>query len=241
MALTLTVHASKVVITNKDIGAFLDANRIASGGDAWNGKSTLETVFDYAGQGLTGTTTSLIDLKSGAFVESYEIGPTKGANGWDGETAWMKDISGAVTRQGGGDKRALAINQAYRYASSWWRKDRGGAAITFVGLKKDGERERTVLRVTPRNGKAFEAWFDNKSHMLARIVEEQGYFQITTEFSDYRPVNGVMIAHQVVVDSGTGPSGFQRLTLRAATFREALSKQNFAPPAGALSDFAFAK
>ena len=241
MALTLTVHASKVVITNKDIGAFLDANRIASGGDAWNGKSTLETVFDYAGQGLTGTTTSLIGLKSGAFVESYEIGPTKGANGWDGETAWMKDISGAMTRQDGGDKRALAVNQAYRYANAWWRKDRGGAAITFVGLKKDGERERTVLRVTPRNGKAFEAWFDNKSHMLARIVEEQGYFQITTEFSDYRPVNGVMIAHQVVVDSGTGPSGFQRLTLRAATFREALSKQNFAPPAGALSDFAFAK
>ena len=240
MALVLTVHASEVVTNNKDVAAILEANRIASGGDAWKGKSTLETVFDYAGQGLTGTTTLVIDLKSGAFVESYEIGPTKGANGWDGETAWMKDVSGAVTVQGGGDKRALAVNQAYRYANAWWRKDRGGAAISFGDLQKDREGGCAVLHVTPRIGKVFEAWFDSRSHMLARIVEEQGYFQITTNFGDYRPVNGVMLAHEVVVDSGTGPSGLQRLTLKAANFREALSKQNFAPPAGVLSDFAFA-
>jgi len=239
IALGLTVHASGIVASDNDIVAILDANRIASGGDAWNGKSTLEIVFEYAGQGLTGTTKSVIDLKSGAFVESYEIGPIKGANGWDGETAWMKDISGAVTVQAGGDKHALAVNQAYRYTNVWWRKDRGGAAITFTDLKKDGERECTVLRVTPRDGKVFEAWFDNKSHMLARIVEEQGYFLITTNFNDYRSVNGVMIAHQLAVDSGSGPSGLQKLALRAANFREALAKQNFAPPTGALSDFAF--
>ena len=33
----------------------LAANRIASGGDAWNGKAAVQFDFDYAGQGLPGT------------------------------------------------------------------------------------------------------------------------------------------------------------------------------------------
>jgi hypothetical protein len=235
-----TAHTSDILATDKDAIDILEVNRIACGGDAWNEKATLESMFDYAGQGMTGTEIFLIDLKMGSFVDSYDIGPTKGASGWDGVTAWKKDISGTITPEGGGDKRALAINQAYRNANIWWRKDRGGAAIVSAGIKKDRERECTVLRVAPRNGKDFEAWFDNKSHVLARIVEVEGYFQITTNFSDYRPVDGALLAHKVIVDLGAGPAGLQTLTLKRANFRENLPNSAFAPPTVAPSDFSIA-
>jgi hypothetical protein len=240
IAVGASAPASDIPAIDKNVIDILQANRTACGGDAWNEKATLEKVFDYAGQGLSGTTVSLIDLKSGAFVDSYDIGPTKGASGWDGMTTWKKDISGTITPQGGGDKRALAINQAYRNANIWWRKDRGGAAIVSAGIQKDRERACTVLRVTPRNGKGFEAWFDNKSHMLARIVEVEGYFQITTNFSDYRPIDGAMIAHKLMVDSGVGPAGVQTLTLKKANFRGGLPNEAFAPPIVELFDFSIA-
>jgi hypothetical protein len=41
----------------------------------------------------------------------------------------MKDISGAITPEAGGDKRQLAVNEAYRDSEQWWRADRGGAKI----------------------------------------------------------------------------------------------------------------
>ena len=43
------------------------------GGAAWDNKVTLKLDYTYSGQGLTGTTSSLEDLKRGAFVELATI------------------------------------------------------------------------------------------------------------------------------------------------------------------------
>ena len=109
IVLALIVPAPHTLASGDDIGDILDANRIACGGDAWEKKTTLETAFDYSGQGLTGTITSVVDLEGGWFVDGHDIGPMKGAHGWDGATAWMKDISGTVTPQAGGDKPVAMI------------------------------------------------------------------------------------------------------------------------------------
>ena len=77
----------------------LAANHVAAGGSAWNSKLTLQSDYAYSGQGLTGTTSSLADLQRGAFIDSYSIGPTHGASGFDGAHAWEKEQSGTVTTQ----------------------------------------------------------------------------------------------------------------------------------------------
>ena len=94
-----------------DPHAILDANRIASGGAAWAGKSTLELEYAYSGQGLTGTLSSLQDLVHGGFVDSYDFPPTAGANGYDGAHAWEKEPSGTIADQAGGDMVPLAITE----------------------------------------------------------------------------------------------------------------------------------
>ena len=52
------------------VADILVANHVATGGSAWNGKLTLQSDYAYSGQGLTGTTSSLADLRHGAFVDS---------------------------------------------------------------------------------------------------------------------------------------------------------------------------
>ncbi len=220
--------------------AILEANHQAMGGDGWNAKSTLRVEFAYSGQGLTGTTSSLEDLRRGRFVDAYAIGPTAGANGFDGAKAWEQEPSGTVTNQAGGDVIPLAISEAYLDQNLWWNPDRGGARIAGDGVKSDGEGRFDVLTVTPKGGAAMEAWFDAKTHLLSRMIQAQGTLTITTFYSDYRPVEGVQIAGKQVVDDGSGAAHLQTSTLTRATFRAALPAAAYARPPERLSDYSIA-
>jgi len=218
----------------------LDANKAATAGRAWDGKESLALTYAYSGQGLTGTTASFEDLRHGAFIDSYAIGPNNGATGYDGARAWEKEPSGTITDQAGGDVIPLAVTEAYQDQNLWWRKDRGGAEIADLGRKSDGGEDFDALRVTPRNGTPLEAWFDAKSHLLSRTIELQGTQTITTFYSDYKPVDGVMIADKTVIDDGSGPNNRQTLTLTKAEFLGPQNAASFAKPPEHLGDYSIA-
>jgi hypothetical protein len=218
----------------------LDANKAATGGNAWKGKKALDLHYSYSGQGLTGTAASLDDLVHAAFLDSYDIPPNKGANGYDGARAWEKEPSGTVTYQAGGDTVPLAITESYQDQNLWWRKDRGGAAVESLGRKTDHGADFDVLRVTPKDGAVLECWFDAKTHMLARTIEAQGTQTITTFYSDYQSVDGVQLAHKLVIDDGSGPQGLQTQMLTSARFLKAQDPARFAKPEEHLDDYSIA-
>lgn len=230
LSLTAVLLASAAHAQGADPAGVLAANRTASHGEAYAGKGAMTLRYAYAGQGMTGWAATTFDVKTGAFLDTNEIGPTKGATGFDGRQAWMQDLSGAYTPQAGGDTRQLAVNEAYRDGNLWWRADRGGAKITSLGRKSADGRAYDVLSVTPTGGKAFEAWFDAESHLLGRVVEPQGWQTITTTLSDYRPVAGVMQAGKLVIDDGLGPDNRQTETLQDGGFGPAKPLSAYAMP-----------
>lgn len=222
------------------ITEILAANKAASGGSAWDHGGTLGIDSAYSGQGLTGTTHALADLKTGSWADSYSIGPMTGGSGFDGDKAWMKDMSGTVTIQAGGDQRQIAINEAYRRANLWWRPGFSGATITSGGTKTDHGATYDVLKVTPKDGKIFTAWFDARTHLLARIAEKQGALTITTSYSAYRPVNGLMLPGKTVIDEGSGAKYLQTLSLAKANLSAKTDAADFAPPKVVVTDFTIA-
>ncbi|HLY79044.1 MAG TPA: aspartyl protease family protein, partial [Caulobacteraceae bacterium] len=207
----------------------LDANRAAMGAPV-DRKGALDVRYDYAGQGMTGEVRSTYDLSGAGFVDSQDVGLTTGGNGFDGRTAWMRDLSGAITPQDGGDIRKVAVTEAYLDGNLWWRTDRGGAKIEVLPPQTSGEAHYDVLRVSPAGGKPFDAWFDVKTHLLARTVENQGFQTIATNFADYRTVGGVMVAGKQVIDDGTGPQFRQTMTLKSVAAGPALPASAYAPP-----------
>lgn len=215
----------------------LAANRVATGGQAWTGKASLALDYSYSGQGLTGKTQSLEDLAGGEFVDSYVIGPDSGANGFDGARVWLTEPSGTVTWQDGGDTTTLAINESYRDQNLWWRPDFGGAAVTSGGTKTEDGKNYDVITVTPKGGKSFDAWFDANTHLLARTREVQQTLAITTYFSDYASVDGVLIAKKQVIDDSTGVSQRITLMLKSANFLSPRPDADYAKPAQQLNDF----
>jgi Aspartyl protease/PDZ domain len=220
----------------QDVIDILQANEKVVNGAAWKAKETLALEYAYAGQGMTGTTASTCDLRTGAFVDRFEIGPTTGANGFDMHEAWMQDLTGAVTPQAGGDTRELAFNEAYRDANLWWRADRGGATISSRGTRTDAGESYDALTVAPRGGKPFEAWFGSTTHLLARIIEPQGFQTVTTYISDYRSVGDARFAGKQVIDDGSGEQYRQTLTLTSARFVPAQAPSAYAAPVVKLHD-----
>jgi hypothetical protein len=236
LAAALAVLNAGAAFAAPSVDAILAANRAATGGDAWSGKGSLSISYDYAGDGLTGFASSEFDIATGYFHDSQRIGPNRGGVGWDGRQAWMQDASGLATPQGGGDSGQLAINEAYRNANLWWRRDRGGARIELLPRQTEAGVTYDVLRVTPKGGKAFNAWFDTTSHVLARTVETQAFQTLTVFFSDYRAVGGAMVPGKLVVDDGNGPDYRQTETFKSAAFGPAKGAAAFAMPKTPVTD-----
>jgi predicted aspartyl protease len=232
LALTVAGAADGQTLTADDI---LAANRAAVGDLPATGAVQLDYV--YLAAGLTGTQTIKLDLASGSFIEVDDSGGARFANGYDGMTPWQEDISGTYVPQEGGDRIRVAVNAAYRYANLWWRADRGGAVIAYAGRESDSGLELDHLVVTPRGGKHFDAWFDAKTHMLARVLEDQQFFHVTQTYSDYRPEGGLTLPHKIVDDPGLGANGIETSTLARVSVAppRPLSAYSYSttPPTGA--------
>ena len=217
----------------------LAANKTASGGVAWNGKQGLKIEYAYDGQGLSGTVVSTDDVHSGRWVDDAKVGPATQTQGFDGAHTWVRDQSGTVTQQSGGDTLQLAFNEAYRRANLWWRAGYGGATIVDDGKKTDGGTAYDVLTVAPKDGKPFDAWFDASTHLLSRIVEQQGPQVATTTLSDYRVYDGVELPAKMLISTGFAKYD-QTQTITSATFGSMPADSTFAMPANTVADFTIA-
>jgi predicted aspartyl protease len=214
--------------------AVLAANRNAVGPLPPKGSMRAEYRLDVSR--LAGTGLRRTDLATGAFAQSIAAGPASLANGFDGQTPWQQDISGAATDQQGGDRIPVAVNEAYRNANLWWRADRGGAQVSYVGREVEGGRTLDHLAVTPKGGGRFDAWFDADTHLLVRTAEPQQFFKTQTLYGDYRREGPVTAPHSLSIDFGTGPANIQKLTLTKLTFGPAQPLATYgrptAPPKG---------
>jgi hypothetical protein len=222
-----------------DVAAILRANELAEGA-APRGATTVTTTYAFHGMGLTGRYVSTDDLNDGRFVSALTLGPVSQIQGFDGKHAWLKETSGSISQQDGGEQRMLAVSEAYRQANLWWRADRGGARIIADGVRRDGARSLDVLSVTPPGGQPFEAGFDTDTHLLARTVWNRGAQTVGNAFSDYRSYEGQMQAGTVIVDSGDGPRNVFTLTLAGVAYGKAAGEADFSAPQSRTADTSIA-
>lgn len=204
LALVMPAHAETVA-------DLLVAHRQASG--TASAPAEVALTFAYSGQDLSGQVVLRYDNVSGAFREDAVLPPTREGSGYDGRLAWQTDLSGVSFPQQGGDRPALAVNAAYRLANAWWQPDFGGAQMELLGHDADGAH----LRITPRGGKPFDAWFDPRSHLQTRLSEQRGFQLADVRYRDFQRVHGLMLPHTVVTEQGgdTHTLSLQKVELHA--------------------------
>lgn len=217
----------------------LARSKAAMGGTAWDGVRFVRTKMHIETSGLKGPGTSFEDARTGAYVETYDLGSFKGASGFDGTTVWEQDSSGQVAIQGADDPRQAAINEAYRRSHAFWYADRAPATIEYAGESPDGQRRLHVVRITPKGGRAFDLWIDAKTLFIDRIAERDARELRTTFFSDYRGVEGKQIPF--ASRQTNGETKYDTVVkIESVTFEADAPHTAFAPPAPPKRDFGFA-
>ncbi|MBV8208939.1 MAG: aspartyl protease family protein [Burkholderiaceae bacterium] len=231
LAATLALGAADAAdepAADRIVAAILAANQAAVGSPRTRSAVTLE--YRYVGSGLTGTRTEQVDLVTGAYVETTVAGGITEGDGFDGTTPWQRDISGTYTPQQGGDRIPAAVASAYRRANLWWRADRGGAAIAYIGRENDASRSLTHFSVTPKGGKRFDAWLDSETHLLTRVAYDQEFLHVTERYSDYRHEGPQVLAHAIERDPGLGEPAIDHLTLLHCDYVPAVPLTAYSQP-----------
>lgn len=172
------------------------AAKAASGGKAWDaltgsyekgshGPVTYETWLDFRAYG-----TRMISVTPNGSQEQ----------GFDGAVAWRR--AGSNPTQSSRDPAALreAVITAYVSNNGFFFPERFPARTDYLRHEVGFD----VVRVEPTGGRPIELWFDSRTHLLARIVDNAGPQPVTVSLSDYRKVGEVLIAFRAVV---TGPGG----------------------------------
>jgi hypothetical protein len=211
----------------------------ALGGDAWDGIHTTYSKGKLTTSGLTGQAESWEDNLTGRYVERYQLGPTSGAEGFDGKLVWSQDASGEPRAEGAENARQEAVDEAYRNALAYWFPQRWAAQIECLGRKEEQGRPFDVLRITPQGGRPFDLWIDAATHVIDHTVEKADIETRTTYFSDYRSVNGVKAPFAVRSTNGE-PQYDQYVTLEKVEFNVSLQEAQFRMPQPPPPDFAIA-
>ena len=216
----------------------LAQSKAAMGGAAWDNVRVVHTRAHLETSGLKGPIDAIEDVRTGASVSRYELGPVKGANGFDGKTIWTQDNSGQVAIQGADDARQGAANEAYRTMRAFWYPQRAAAEIAYAGGKNDGGRDFDILRITPKGGRPFELWVDAKTHLFDRTIEKMSTETQTTFVSDYRSVDGKLLPFAIRTTNGETKYD-SIIKVDSITFEDGAPAQAFAPPAPPARDFGF--
>ena len=215
----------------------LARSKATAGGAAIDAIKSTEIHWKVSTGGLDGVATTFEDSVGGRYVDRFEIGPVKGAAGFDGEKSWEQDASGQLRVEDTEDARQAAANEAYRRTYSYWTHRRPGE-IAYLREDNESGRKVHVLSVTPSGGRPFELWIDAATYYITRTVEKTAIRTVTVYLSDYSEVGRVKLAHTARVNTGEEKYD-SHLTLVEQTFN-GVAATAFAMPPPPPRDFGFA-
>jgi len=175
--------------------------------EATGGRAAYEKLHNR----ITRGTFSVAGMTSKAKMTSYSAEPQKQyvliesdtlgkiETGIDGKTAWkITTMMGPQVIEG--EERALMMRDSRFNALLYWEKLYKSAECVAVE-EIDGKPCYKVV-MTPNEGSAQTVYFDQKTYLMVKsefsVETAMGKLSIVLTPSDYKRVDGILIAHEVV-------------------------------------------
>jgi hypothetical protein len=182
--------------------AVVAASKRASGGSAWDRLQGCYEEGTHAGGSITYKTWFSV-RRYGMRVESRRGGSTR-TMGFNGKASWQTNDTGGVDVRSDADALKEAIVTAYLSNNGFFFPKRFPATFKYVREAAEPGRTFDVLEIAPRGGRPVEFWFDRSTHLLQRVVDNQGTPPVKVEAGDYRRVGNLTVAFSLTV---FGPDG----------------------------------
>jgi predicted aspartyl protease len=185
--------------------------------------------------GLEGSITgsdSLIDARS---IERASLAGIMRNGGYDGQARWTSDESGLVDLV-----ESEAAQREWTTGGFLW----SGAYLRLFATEQESLRSEVragrnfqVVSLTPPGGEPVELWVDAQTHLITRVVLPLQ--KSTTEWSDYRSVQGLLLPHRFQSNSESGDE--QLVEISAYRLHTTLDPATFARPESRARDIHLAK
>jgi hypothetical protein len=139
-----------------------------------------------------------------ADLTSLGVGPLVIDQRFDGSTGYVLD-SLQGNREMGGGQLANLMNGSFPHPFLTYKEK--GATVEAKGKEKVGDRDAFLLIVTPKTGNPSRQYIDATTFLPFRTIVKVEVPQLgqeleqTTEFSDYKEVDGIKVPFKVQVSS----------------------------------------
>lgn len=175
--------------------------------------------------GSPGTLVQDVDLTTGFYRQTFQTGPFAETTAFDG-TAWTEQngISAIV------DVPALVADQissAYLLRVGW-QQPNDRSRRRALGPRRVNGVSYDVMEIDPPGGSHIEAWFNARSHVLARAIVSTDTGPDRIDYSDYRRVGAILWAFRQHEISPTGTA--TDTTYRNVRVASASNEKIFAMP-----------
>jgi hypothetical protein len=213
-----------------DVTLILEQMRQASGGARWDNIHALHLTGKAVSGGEDVVRDHWEDVETGRYLVRVTRPDSVAQVGFDGITLWNLGRSGIAYAFGDVDSALVAADEAYRVSRSWWFSDRRPATVALVGVRSENGSSFDILSITPEGGRAFEAWIDRSTRLLARTDEQQAEDRVVTTYSDYRAVEGVMLPFTIRTGDGVEPSFDEVEKIQSAEINPSIPDNFYALP-----------
>ncbi|HWE44948.1 MAG TPA: hypothetical protein VG407_02880 [Caulobacteraceae bacterium] len=209
----------------RDPAAILRAARVATGGRALDAK---DGAYEEGRHGDT-TYRTWLDFKHyGMKSESLRDGKRRTV-GFNGSIQWTQGPDGAVTVKSDADSLREAVTTAYVSNNGYFYPERFPASFRYVRLAREHGRSFDVVEASPKGSRPAEFWIDRRTHLIVRIVDNDGKPPVSVEISDYRKLDGTRVAFRGIVRTLDGKV-VDRVEVKSVTYRRQ-PRAVFEPPA----------
>ena len=192
----------------------VDRARTESGGSAWTALRGLHEIGSDNGAPYE----RWIDaVRYGDRMETMPTASSKATRGYNGYGAWWLPVR--PREETGPDRVVLARarSEAYFAGYGYYFTGRFDLRSGSVGVREDGGRRFTVIWIQPAGGEARDLWFDQRTGLLAKMIERQGPRPRTVELSDYRRVGKLLMPFRQVTYGGGLARPSERILTRVET------------------------
>ncbi|HEY4239911.1 MAG TPA: pepsin/retropepsin-like aspartic protease family protein [Kofleriaceae bacterium] len=207
----------------------LEEVRLATGGAAWAGLHRMHVSSTLHAGGRDGHQERWEDVEHGRFARESDLPPRHRAMGFDGVSIWTSGDNDVAYALGDEDTKLGAIDTSYQVMRGWWFPERRAASREPLGSTREGTRTFDRVQITPEAGRPFTVWVDRATHLVDRIVEQQGEALSVIRFADYRRVGALLLPFSI--REGDGDAANDAIeTVTAIELDPAIPDARFALP-----------
>ena len=195
---SIGASAAREPLSKADV--VIAAAKRATGGTRWDRAAGCHEEGTRGG-GITYTTRFSLE-KYGMRVDSRR-GENVRSMGFDGKTRWQAMSGKTQIRNDAGSIREATLTN-YLSINGFFFPHRFPATIVYVREASEAGRKFDILAITPQGARTLEVWFDHRTHLVQRVVDQQGVPPVTVEASANRRVGGFVIATKLRVSGFDG-------------------------------------